>query len=98
MRLFLAVAIACVGVSDCRVSHLLLVAGVVAAQVPWISSLLILDKLKGEGYRYSNIFGPSLFLRYWQVAPERGWSRLPIFMLTFGGALGGLLFLLGLTK
>ena len=71
MRLFLTVAAACVGVSDCRVSHLLLVAGFVVLLVPWINCLRILDKLKGEGYTYSDMFGPSLFLRYWQVAPER---------------------------
>lgn len=62
--------------------------------VSWISPLLILAKLKSlkaEQYQFSDIFYPGTIEKYWDIAPQFGWSRLPVIMLLIGGFLGGLL-------
>jgi hypothetical protein len=78
--------------------HWLLVAGLFVAIVSWISTLQILTKLRTEGYKYSDIFGLRIYLRYWQTAPERGWSRIPVFVIPIGGACCGLLFILSAVR
>ena len=78
--------------------HWLLVAGLFAAMVSWINTLLILTKLRIEGYQYSDIFGFRIYLRYWQSAPERGWSRIPVFVIPIGGVCCGLLFVLSAVR
>jgi hypothetical protein len=76
----------------------LLLAALFAGTISWISCLLILAKLKAEGYQYSDIFVPQMYFRYWQIAPERRWSRIPVFMLPIGGVCSGLLFMLSVLK
>jgi len=76
----------------------LLLAALFAGMVLWISCLLILAKLRTEGYQYSDIFGPQMYFRYWQIAPERGWSRVPVFMLPIAGVSSGFLFMLSVLK
>ena len=72
----------------------LLLAGIFCVMVSWISSLLILARLKAlkaERYQFSDLFYPGIYELYWEIAPQRGWSRIPVFMLPIGGVLGGLL-------
>jgi hypothetical protein len=78
--------------------HLVLLAGLSAAMVSWISTLLILAKLRTEGYQYSDVFGLKIYLRYWQTAPERGWSRIPIFVIPIGVVCCGLLCILSAVR
>jgi hypothetical protein len=76
----------------------LILAALFGGMVLWISSLFILAKLRPEGYKYSDIFGPRMYVRYWQIAPERGWSRIPVCMLPIGAVSSGVLFILSISK
>ncbi len=72
----------------------LFLVGLLALAASWISALAILGKLKAEGYQYSDLFYLDMYLRYSEIAPQRGWSRIPIFVLPFGGVCCGLLWML----
>jgi hypothetical protein len=61
-----------------------------AVMVCWISAAIVLAKLRAEGYRFSDLFYPHMYARYWQIAPQRGWSRVPVCMLLLPGAYSGL--------
>jgi hypothetical protein len=72
----------------------LFLAALLCVMVSWISSLRILAKLKSlkaERYQFSDLFYPGIYEKYWEIAPQFGWSRIPVFMLPIGGLLGGLL-------
>ncbi len=66
-----------------------------AGTVSWIGGLLILAKLRGEGYQYSDLFASQIYIRYLQIAPEHRWRRFPVFMVSLGAVSCIFLFLLG---
>jgi hypothetical protein len=73
----------------------LFLAAIFCVLVSWISSLLILAKLKSlkaERYQFSDLFYPSgIYEKYWEIAPQFRWSRIPVFMLPIGALFGALL-------
>lgn len=60
---------------------LVLAGGIPAVMVSWIGSGLILARLKPEGYHFSDLFHADMYMRYWEIAPQRGWSRVPVYTL-----------------
>jgi hypothetical protein len=55
--------------------------GLLALMVSSIGAGLILAKLKPEGYHFSDLFYPAMYVHYWDTAPQRGWSRAPVYLL-----------------
>jgi hypothetical protein len=62
--------------------------------VSWLGSRLILARLKPEGYRFSDLFYPAMYTYYWEIAPQRGWSRVPAYTLLIPFVYGSLSLLL----
>jgi hypothetical protein len=62
-------------------SRWMLIAALSAGMISWVNALWVLGKLKTQGYQYSDLFSSKIYERCWQVAPERGWSRIPLFVI-----------------
>jgi hypothetical protein len=80
---------------------LVLVGGVLAVMGSWISSWLILARLKSlkaERYQFSDLFYPGIYEKYWGIAPQRGWSRVPVFMLAIPAVYSGLVIMFYVVK
>jgi hypothetical protein len=74
--------------------RLFLAGGLLAVMVSWIGAGLILAKLKPEGYRLSDLFYPAMYVTYWEIAPQRGWSRAPVYSLLIPPVYSSLMLLL----
>jgi hypothetical protein len=74
----------------------LFLGGLFTVMVWWISSLLILARLKSlkaERYQFSDLFYPGIYEKC-ELAPQFGWSRIPVFMLPIPGVYSGLVILM----
>jgi hypothetical protein len=51
------------------------------AAVGFVAHILVLSKLRANGYRYSDLYGLRIYSDYTRTAGELGWSQIPLFLI-----------------